>query len=574
MSSNSYTEGYEDQYRKSKGKNWHMKSKTSSFKTTKEQKERDLINTKKELKRISELETFDWTKRGIRKETLDLFGVKIETTETEGPFGPVKVYFPYRGADGKKITGYKTRDWRFDKDEDGHWDVIGKVGVKCQLFGEKEVRKSAKKLYITEGEIDMLSLYQAMVDKNEGGEFEKYTPAVVSIQAGSPNALSGVVNREEFVKSYKEVVLCFDNDERLPGEGKNVKRGKEACDEVGCNLVGCDVYTLPISDKYNDLNEMLVDGKGCDLAKIAMWGCVKFKSDKILGVEDINFEELIKGKEKGVYISSFPKLMDRILGIRKRELTILTALSNVGKTFVVSEFAYCLAEQQNEKVALLFLEETEQETLLRMIARRINKNYYKLQYDPLKYATKGELKEAYDWCKDRFFFLDIFGGIPVDQLMNKIKNLVHVVGCGYIVLDHLSFVVTTLDQNQDERREIDKLMTELASFVAKTDAGIFAVSHLNGKASEEIGKIGDLKKPKWIPVKKEHMRGSRSLEQAAFNILGLDFEILPSRERGRVRLTSLKTRNGWSIGECDIFEMHSETGEIILFEDGYNKTGY
>lgn len=517
---------------------------------------------------ILKMDSGDWLERGLRKETLERFGVKVAHNPIEGPLGnPTAIYFPYRNKDGSKICGYKKKDLTKDKDESGHFSVIGRVDVSCQLFAEKESRKMAKKLIIAEGCVDMLSIYQSLCDSVKGTEFERYTPAVVSIHLGCPNALKSIVNREEFVSGYKEVVLAMDRDERGPLDKANVIRGKEATEMIGCHLTKQKVSVVQFPDYVNDANDMLMKGKSKQLANLIKFDTVVFKADKILGVEDIDFEELIKPKEKGVYLKSFPKLMDRLLGIRKSEISVLTSLSSVGKSYVVSEIAYNLAEQEDEKVALIFLEETVQESLRRMIARRLNKNYYKFQYDPIKFATKAEIKEAYDWCIDKFYFVDAFGGIPIAKLMDLIKNLTFVIGCGYVVLDHLSFLMTTLAQNVDERRAMDALMTELASFVAKTDVGIFAVSHLNGKASEEIGKLSDIKEPKWICVKKENMKGSRSIEQAAFNVLGLDFQMLPNKERGDVRITCLKTRNGASIGDCDVFQMGQEDGLIKLVEE-------
>jgi len=261
-------------------------------------------------------------------------------------------------------------------------------------------------------------------------------------------------------------------------------------------------------------------------------------------------------------------------GIRKSEFGIIAAMSNVGKTAAVSEIAYNLAANSDDKIALLYLEETVKETLMRMIARRIGVNYYKFVFDPLNYATKNQIEEARLWCIDRFYFLDLFGGLPVEDLLNKIKNLYHVVGCGYIIIDHLSMVNSGLDQKQDERRTIDKMLVEIASFVAKNDVGVIGISHLNRSAKNEIGTISDLKEPKWVCVNKESMRGSSSFEQLCWWILGLEYEIRPDRGRGRVRWSVLKNRTFGMLGEADKFVLDPINGNVVLDKDVSGSTGY
>lgn len=244
------------------------------------------------------------------------------------------------------------------------------------------------------------------------------------------------------------------------------------------------------------------------------------------------------------------------------KLHLLSDFTVVHNTVASAEIAYKLAETTGEKVALVFLEETSQETFMRMIARRLKKNYYTFIFDPLSYCTREEFQEAYSWAKEKFFFLDVFGAMRIGDLMNTFKSLYYANGCGYIVFDHLSMIASgsTVD---DERRLIDLMMTELASFMAQTDVGCLAVSHLSRQAQTEIGKLSDLKEDKWICVRKEHLRGSSSLEQLSWNVLGLDMLLKPNRERGDVRLTVLKNRTIGKLGVADQFKMDEKTGLII-----------
>lgn len=216
------------------------------------------------------------------------------------------------------------------------------------------------------------------------------------------------------------------------------------------------------------------------------------------------------------------------------------------------------------KVGMIFLEEELKETVLRMISHKCKVNYNKMKFDPLKYVSKEELEEAFKWVKDDdgFVFLDHFGSMLIEQLMNKIKYLMSVFDVNYIILDHLSMLVSGI-ATTDERKMLDMVMTELAAFVASHDVGILAVSHLNRGVAEEFkAPKGKEDEPFFINVKKESLRGSSSLEQLSWVILGLEPEIMPDRSRGRLRLTVLKNRPWGQLGHADVVKLNEETGQL------------
>jgi hypothetical protein len=329
------------------------------------------------LKDVRYLEAVDWSERGLRKETLDRFGVKMKTSEEFGPSKIDKVYFPYYNQSGK-LTGYKVKDLTKEKSEKGHFTAIGHVGVDSQLFGQNRARKSAKFLFVCEGEVDALSAYQALLE-HTGEEYKRYTPAVISVGCGTVHALDHLAHNPKFLDNYDEFRLAFDNDELTLVEKTKKNpgmKGKEATQVVGAFLIERTgrVFTTDWCDWANDCSDFLQKGKSQELHKQLLFDITAFSAEKVLSAGEIEVESLLKPKEKGIYIDSFPILMEKYWGIRKSELTILTAMSGVGKTVVSSEIAYKLAETTDEKIALVFLEETSEETLLRMIARKLHKN--------------------------------------------------------------------------------------------------------------------------------------------------------------------------------------------------------
>lgn len=427
------------------------------------------------------------------------------------------------------------------------------------------------------GNCDCLSAYQSMVDyfRTFKDWNENLTPAVVTFSAGAVQAVNHLSHNEKFLKKFQEFRLAMDNDEVSAIEkltSNTIIRGKECTENVGCYLLTNDseqgkrdIKVVKLGEDYNDISDYVQVHKGIEIAKqiTEKKRLENFSAEKIITVEDITIDELLKPKEKGIYIDSFPLFMDKLWGIRKRELSVFTAMSGVGKTVVSSEIAYKIAESTNEKVAMVYLEENSHETLMRMIARRLKINYYKFVFEPLKYCTREQFEEAYNWVNGKFYFLDVFGSMRVSELMNSFRSLYYVSECSYIIFDHLT-LLTANSGAKDERRLIDDMMTELATFTSQTDIGILAVSHLSRQSQTEIGKLSDIKESKWINVRKEHLRGSSSLETLAWNVFGLDMLLEPNRERSDVRISVLKNRSIGFLGVADQFHLNQETGLIEL----------
>lgn len=226
-----------------------------------------------------------------------------------------------------------------------------------------------------------------------------------------------------------------------------------------------------------------------------------------------------------------------------------------------------------ERVGMIFLEETNKQTLQRAVASKLKVNYNKFKNDPLACATKEKIKQAYDEIAndDKLIMLGHFGSLPISELMNKIRHMHLVEGCSYIVLDHLSVVISG-SHIENERKELDIVMTELAAFCAANDVCIIAVSHINRSAAEQFKPPkGKEDEPFWVTISKEQMRGSAALEQLAFIVLGLEPQIMPDRSRGNVRLTVLKNRPWGILGVADEFSIDEDTWEVKLANKEYGK---
>lgn len=539
----------------------------SYFKKLKE-REVEVFN-KETLEDVKKYPTFDAPERGIRKATLERFGVKVAVSEKDGRT-PEAFYFPSFNQKGK-VVGYTKQDVTKGKDEKGHWSAIGSVSINNKLFGQEvaeNINRKRTNLICTEGQWDAISVYQSLIDNVKGTKYEGIEPLVVSIPLGTANAVEALLHNEEYVKSHDSLTIYFDDDYCTPAElKKGIMKGHEAREAVANAFVGSGLALMTVTpaDGFKDASDYMQAGKSDDLAKLVQFGKRAYSAEKIVKAGDITLEELLEPRPEGVYVNSFPKLMDKLHGFRMRELVLLTSPSGVGKSTVTSIFASAFIEH-GDKVGMIYLEETNKETLQRLVASKLKVNYLKFKDKPLECASIERIREAYDEIvnNDQLVMLGHFGSLPVSELMSKVKHMHLVEGCKYILLDHLSMVVSGT-QVTDERKELDVVMTELAAFCAANDVCVIAVSHINRSAAELFkAPKGKEDEPFWVKVTKEMMRGSSALEQLSFVIIGLEPQIMPDRSRGNVRLTVLKNRPWSYLGVADEFKIDENTWEVLL----------
>lgn len=537
---------------------------------------------KETLVEIQALPSVAVKERNISKETMERFGVKVALSQQDGKT-PEAVYFPSYNQKGK-VTGYAKQDLTKGKEEKYHWSTIGSVSISNKMFGQNVAESQNRKrtnLVITEGQWDCLSVFEALVKNVKGTKYEGLEPLVTSIPMGTANAVESILHNEGYVTSHDALTIFFDDDHCTPAElQKKIMKGHEAREAVANALVGSglSLFTVSPDDGFKDASDYLQATRSEDLAKLVQFGRRPYSSEKIVKACDLSMEELLEPRPEGIYVNSFPKLMEKLHGFRTRELVLLTSPSGVGKSTVCSIFASAFMEA-NEKLGMIYLEETNKETMQRLIASKLKVNYLEFKNDPLSVTTREKIQKAYDEIveNDQLVMLGHFGSLPISELMAKIKHMHLVEGCNFIVLDHLSLVISG-SAVKDERKELDMVMTELAAFCAANDVCIIAVSHINRSAADQFKppklKDGEQPKPYWVQVTKESMRGSSSLEQLSFVILGLEPEILPDRSRGRVRLTVLKNRPWGYLGVCDSFTIDDDSWEVLLSLDEFDNVGF
>lgn len=449
---------------------------------------------------------------GITQEGADYFGIRSSLSETDGKT-ITATYFPYYNQAGD-LVAYKKRDWTKPKEENGHFSVVGNLRVNCMLFGQQAIgERSTKKVYVTEGEGDAVALWSALVEQTKGTKYEgKLFPSVTSIPLGTANAVESIAHNEKFIKSYHDIVLAFDADSCTPKEKKNnVLKGKEATEAVAGYLLSDNIYTIEYPAGCKDSRQCIMEGYIKDLGRIATFSLQKYSPETVCSGDDVTMDDLMRPLKEGFHVERFPKLMDKIHGFRENELTTYAAFSGVGKSTLSREIAWELI-RSGKKVGLIFLEEPMIKTQQSLIALELGIRLPEFRKDPSAVTTPEAVAEAKAkvLSNGNVYFLNHFGSLKVEKLMQQIKFMHFICGCTQIFIDHISMVVAG-SESANERKDIDMLYEELASFMTSNPVGIHAVMHLKRVEDNDPNqklKEGEEPKPYWRTVKKEMLRGS------------------------------------------------------------------
>lgn len=407
-----------------------------------------------------------------------------------------------------------------------------------QLYGQHLWKGGGKMVVVTEGEIDCLTLSQV-----QGNKWP-----VVSIPNGVRSASAAFKDNIEWLESFEKVIICFDMDE--PGQ----TAAKEAAQLLSPGKAF--IMHLPLKDP----NEMLIAGCTDELIT-SLWQAAPYRPDGIIS-GDALWDEIVKPPEKG-FSTPYPKLDAMTEGIRKKELWLFTAGSGIGKSTIVHEIAYHLMTKHKLAIGVMALEESKQRAAERYLSIYLNKPLHLTREG----IDKAVLKDAFDHtigAQGCFYLYDHFGSTDIETLMSRIRYMAVSCRIDFLVLDHISIVVSGLrDAGDNERKQIDILMTALRSLVEDTGIGVLGVVHLKRPAQGESWNAG--KEPSLTDL-----RGSGGLEQLSDIVISLSRNQKDEANSNYSRLSVLKNRFTGVTGTADTLFYNNRTGRLLPVADKDN----
>ena len=458
--------------------------------------------------------------RRISEATCKKFGVTVEY-DTEGQIS--KHHYPYFDKDTGAQTGNKSRIVSSKSFyASGTFDNAG-------LFGQQAFKGGGKYITVVEGEADALAVSE-MFD----GKW-----AVVSIRSGASGAVKDIKQNLEWLESFENVVICFDSD----------NAGQEASRAV------LDLFTpnkaknvkLPVKDAGEMLKERNVQGFIRE-----WWNAKTYQPDGIIAGLD-TWESIVAQEDVKSIPYPWTCLNEMTYGFREKELVTITSGSGMGKSQIVRELEHYLLGATDDNIGILALEEDIPKTALGIMSIEANQTLH------LSREFSREDKKVF-WDNTlgtgRIYMFDHWGSTNEDNLLSRIRYMAKGLDCKWIILDHLSIVVSD-QENGDERKAIDSIMTKLRQLVQETGVGLFLVSHLrrpSGKAHEDGGQIS-----------LAELRGSAAIAQLSDMVIGLerDQQNQDAQVRNTTTVRILKNRYAGLTGAACYLYYDKDTGRMI-----------
>lgn len=457
--------------------------------------------------------------RCLTEETCRKFGYIVTTWNNE----PAQVA-TYRDHSGRQLAQkVRTKDKKFS--------LIGNA-KKLPLYGS-HLWSVGKKLVITEGEIDAMSVSQV----------QNHKWATVSLPQGASGAVRAIKDNWDYINQFEEIILMFDMDEA--GQ-TNAQKVAELL-PVGKTRIA----SLPLKDA----NECLQKGKVRELID-SIFQAREYRPDGIVAATDLREAVCVDDAASSICYP-YPELNEITRGIRPSELVTVTAGSGVGKSTFIRELALSL-HRTGENIGMIMLEESNKRTILGLVGMHLDKN---ILVDRTGVTETDVYKGFDDLFKDKPIYLyDHFGSSDIDIICKRIEFMAKALDVKWIFLDHISILVSGLATN-DERKLIDIAMTRLRTLVQELDIGLFVVSHLRrpeGDRGHEDGKR----------VSIGHLRGSHSLAQLSDICLGIE-KIPDDPDSDQRRLVVLKNRFTGEVGPAGFVTYYRETGRLLCDKYGF-----
>jgi replicative DNA helicase len=351
-----------------------------------------------------------------------------------------------------------------------------------ELFNKKALQGAAP-VFITEGEIDALSIIEI------GGE---------------ACALGSVNNVNKFIELCKSnplaipLILSLDNDDR----------GKEAQGKlrVGLEALKISFYEVNTAGEYKDPNEHLIKNKeafaalvNSDPAEAARQEAEAEKTKYLETAAAYHINALmgeIAASANTPAISTGFKLLDEALdGGLYEGLYIMGAISSLGKTTYILQIADQIA-QRGQDVLIFSLEMSRYELMAKSISRLtiINCNNQTknakttrgiLSGYKRKYYNEDEKKlinmsmEDYSLYSQYIYIHEGVGDIGVEDIRQEVQKHISFTGnIPVVIIDYLQ-ILSPYDMRATDKQNTDKAVLELKRLSRDKKMPVIAVSSFN-----------------------------------------------------------------------------------------------
>ncbi len=417
-------------------------------------------------------ELLDYFKsRGISKNTVGLMQVKQS-----------KKYFSKEGKELESINFnyYKNNEVVNVKYRSLASKQFGlESGCELLLYNIDNITDDDSVLYITEGEFDALALVETYCNLDN---FTSVPNGASSGRAQNIDYLNNKITREK-IGNTRKLALLFDDDPagKLLTDAYIKRFGEERC----------LIPTYPSGCK--DLNEVLVKHTTKGVVQVIETLTHPFV-DGLANVFD--FEHIVDN----YYENGYPnvdkvgfKELDKLIGFRRGELTMVTGIPGSGKSEVLDEIIIRLSELHEWKTAICSLENPPELHIIKLLEKYnkkpfrdiVNKETGEIIHSSM---NEGELIKGKIFLNKNFTFIrpkklrDEKGVLhrsvlDLDYILTQAKKVVSMCGLDALVIDPWNTIEHVLQNGETESNYIGRVLSKITAFAEDYNIHVFLVAH-------------------------------------------------------------------------------------------------
>lgn len=393
-------------------------------------------------------------------------------------------------------------------------------------FGTDKFDPGSKtSITITEGEYDALAAYEALHGNS----------AVISVRSAS-SAKRDCTRNYEYINSFEKIIIAFDADDV----------GSSASKSVASLFDFQKVYHVKFT-RHKDANAYLEAGEADEFYNA--WKAAKrYAPDNIIStIEDFaSALKASKGERLGTY--PFSGLQERLYGLHEEEVVCFKGLEGIGKTEIFRAMEHHLLTTTEHPIGIIHLEESNATTLKALAG------YYLKQPTvlPDSGVSDSDILGALGKLGANDGRIHVHSSFDVEDenaVLDNIRFLASAAGCRFIFLDHISWLATG-QQDEDERRKLDRLSQKFKQLAKELKICIIEISHVN-----DDGKT----------------RGSRNITKAANTVIHMTRDVTSADEQTALTTHFMieKARLGGRTGNAGsaIFDRETYTLREVIPQD-------
>jgi len=478
---------------------------------------------KKELDEIGQYPVKGLDDRKIGLGTMRYFNCHVSLDQERQEDVEVH-YYPYHEIGSGELGGYKVRIV-----EGKRIFSLGSVKNVYPFGWQQAIASGSPRVYITEGEIDAMSLFAELMKKNKASaQYADNIPAVVSVPHGAASASRDIGKiLPELRKHFKEVVLVFDQDDA----------GRAAVEDVLRIIPEAKVATVP----GKDVNDCVVNGHIKALVNAVLFNATIPKNTRLVYAEDL-FEQAKKPAEYGL---SWPwkETTKKTRGIRFGETIYIGAAQKMGKSEVVNAIGAHLIKEHGLKIMMAKPEEANAKTV-KLLAGKIAEAIF---HDPEIAFDEPAYDKACEIMRGKVVLLNLYQHLGWETLRADIRAAA-AQGVKAVFIDPITNLTNGMDA-ATANTKLQEIAQELAAMALDLDIVIFIFCHLrnpeSGTPHERGGK-----------VLSSQFAGSRAMARSCnylFGIEGNKDPDLPEDDRNCRQIVLLEDREFGEVGPTNLY---------------------